>query len=72
MADDPTTAHARTLVALRDAIAQTERQATLLRQVIALRAAEGRDCARLERLVSDTEQRLRPLRAEQKRLAAGR
>ena len=72
MADDPATAHARTLVALRNAVAQTERQAALLRQVIALRTAEGHSCERLERLVGDTEKRLRHLRAEQKRWAAGR
>ena len=72
MADNPATAHARTLITLRNVIAQTERQATLLRQVIAMRTAEGHDCARLERLVGDTEKRLRHLRAEQKRLAAER
>jgi hypothetical protein len=37
-----------------------------------MRTAEGHDCARLERLVGDTEKRLRHLRAEQKRLAAER
>jgi hypothetical protein len=72
MADDPATAHARTLITLRNLIAQTERQAALLRQVIALRMTTGSGCERLEQLVRDTEMRLEHLRAEQKRLAAGR
>jgi|tagenome__1003787_1003787.scaffolds.fasta_scaffold20139873_1 hypothetical protein len=64
--DDPDAARRQALAALDEAIARAERQAKLLRSVVAMRAAAGRDHERLDRLADATEQRLVRLRGQRK------
>ena len=57
---------------LNEATARAEWQLELLRSVIALRVAEGRDHERLDRLAHETAQRRKRLRAEVTRSRAER
>ena len=56
---------------LGEAIIRAELQIMLLCQVVAIRAAAGRDCVQLHGLIDSGEARLAALEAEQKRLTEG-
>ena len=57
---------------LDEAIARAERQLTLLRSAVAIRAAEGRPHQGLHVLIGSTEDRLAVLKAERRRVLGKR
>ena len=70
LALSPARRHA--LMDLAEAIIRAEMQVLLLCQVVAIRAAAGRDCVRLHALIDSGEARLSALEAEQKRVTGKR
>ncbi len=72
MPDTPPADRGQAIAAVEGAIARAELQVTLLRLVAAVRAAAGRDGARLEELAGATERRAAELRADLGRLLVGR
>ena len=64
--------HASRKAELDEAIARAERQLTLLRSAVAIRAAEGRPHQGLHVLIGSTEDRLAVLDAERRRVLGKR